>query len=324
MKGRKLIRHGCGLLVWTLSLASCQVERPETVMTDAKMEAVLYDYHIARAIGEEVPYDENYKRVLYVESVFKKHGITQADFDTSMVWFARNPEVLSKIYEKVNQKLRTERDHINKLIAIRDNKPKESQSGDSIDVWMWQRIYQLTGMPLDNKITFALSSDSNFYDRDTLCWNIRFRFEERIDTFNVPIMALQIHYENDSLVSKVGKITTSGVKSIALSADTLGPIKEIRGFVYYPLQEGTSPLLMDRISLMRYHATDSLAFATDTVPLVNEEKETISTKNTSQKSKQVTPQPIQKKRENPRLRMETKKLENKSSLAKPVETEKVK
>ena len=46
---------------------------------------VLYDYHIAKAMGEEVPYNESYKRVLYIESVFKKYGITQADFDSSMV-----------------------------------------------------------------------------------------------------------------------------------------------------------------------------------------------------------------------------------------------
>lgn len=320
MKGRKLIRRCCGLVVvWALSLTACQVERPETVMTDAQMEAVLYDYHIARAMGEEVPYDESYKRVLYVESVFKKHGITQADFDTSMVWFARNPEVLSKIYEKVNQKLRAEREHVNKLIAIRDNKPKESQPGDSVDVWMWQRIYQLTGMPLDNKVTFLLSSDSNFYDRDTLRWNVRFRFEERADTFNVPVMALQIHYENDSLVGKVSKIKSPGVKDITLSADTLGRIKEIRGFVYYPLQQEASPLLLDRISLMRYHATDSLTFAADTVSQVDKaKKETVSTKPATKEPVQAQSQPVQKKRENPRLRMENQKLEKTSPLAEPV------
>ena len=33
--------------------------------------------------------------------------------------------------------------------------------------------------------------------------------------------------------------------------------KEIRGFIYYPQQETPQPLLADRISLMRYHATDS-------------------------------------------------------------------
>mgnify|MGYP000155135445 CR=1 FL=1 len=85
---------------------------------------VLYDYHIAKAMGEEVPYNESYKRVLYIESVFKKYGITQADFDSSMVWFARNPEVLTKIYEKVNVRLKAERDGINHLIALRDNSRK--------------------------------------------------------------------------------------------------------------------------------------------------------------------------------------------------------
>lgn len=47
-------------------------------------------------MGEEVPYSESYKRVLYIESVYRKHGITQADFDTSMVWYARHPDALTK------------------------------------------------------------------------------------------------------------------------------------------------------------------------------------------------------------------------------------
>lgn len=108
-----------GVLLLTCCLTACQVKRPDHVLQDDLMEEVLYDYHIAKAMGEEVPYNENYKRVLYIESVFKKHGITQADFDSSMVWFARNPEVLAKIYEKVNLRLKVERDGINHLIAMR-------------------------------------------------------------------------------------------------------------------------------------------------------------------------------------------------------------
>ena len=104
------------------------------------MENVLYDFHIAKAMGEEVPYSDSYKRVLYIESVYKKHGITQADFDSSMVWYARHPDALTKVYEKVNQRLKAERDGINHLIALRDNKPKESLPGDSIDVWIGRHI----------------------------------------------------------------------------------------------------------------------------------------------------------------------------------------
>lgn len=242
-------------------LTACQVKRPEEVITDAKMEDVLYDYHIAKAMGEEVPYTDGYKKVLYIESVFKKHGITQARFDSSMVWYTRNPNVLSRVYEKVNARLKVERDAINHLVAIRDNKPTESLPGDSIDVWVWQRIYQLTGMPMDNKLTFTLPSDTNFKDRDTLRWNVRFRFHKGIpDSLHAPVMAMQIVYK-DSTISDLRKIYNSGMETLSLFADTLGEIKEVRGYIYYPTTQATHTLLTDRISLMRYHATDTLPVA---------------------------------------------------------------
>ena len=45
-----------------------RVKRPDTVISDAKMENVLYDFHIAKAMGEEVPYSESYKRCLLYTS----------------------------------------------------------------------------------------------------------------------------------------------------------------------------------------------------------------------------------------------------------------
>ena len=261
MKGRNLIQWYSVILL-AFCLTACQVKRPKDVLPDAKMENVLYDYHIAKAMGEETPYNESYKRLLYIESVFKKHGITKADFDSSMVWFARNPQILTKIYEKVNLRLKAERDGINHLIALRDHKPKESLPGDSIDVWIGQHICQLTGMPLDNKLTFTLPADTNFHDRDTLRWNVGFRFYNGTpDSLHAPLMAMQIKYENDSVINGMLKVKDAGIETISLFADTLGKIKEVRGFIYYPMQKVPQPLLIDRISLMRYHATDSIPSA---------------------------------------------------------------
>lgn len=317
MKGKNRIQWYSVILL-AFCLTACQVKRPKTVLPDAKMENVLYDYHIAKAMGEEVPYNEAYKRVLYIESVFKKYGITQADFDSSMVWYARNPETLTKIYEKVNLRLKAERDGINHLIALRDNKPKESLPGDSIDVWIWQHIYQLTGMPLDNKLTFTLPSDTNFYDRDTLRWSVRFRFHNGVpDSVHAPLMAMQIIYEkNDSVISAIQKVKNSGVETISLSADTLGKIKEVRGFIYYPTQTSPQPLLADRISLIRYHATDSLVIApkdslqqaTDSIKDSAEKKTAeIKTINTQEEGssnatnrRNVRPRPTMKEIEKPR------------------------
>lgn len=284
MKGRNRIQW-YSITLLAFSLTACQVKRPKDVLPDAKMENVLYDYHIAKAMGEEVSYNESYKRLLYVESVFNKYGITQANFDSSMVWYARNPENLTKIYEKVNLRLKAERDGLNHLIAMRDNKPKESLPGDSIDVWAWQHIYQLTGMPLDNKITFTLPSDSNFQDRDTLRWSVRFRFHNGMpDSLHAPLMGMQILYDNDSIISSSQKIKKAGFETISLSADSIGKIKEIRGFIYYPLQKSSKSLLADRISLMRYHA-DSLAIVpTDSIAADSLKKDSVIKKPVEIKS----------------------------------------
>lgn len=248
------------VVLMACSLTSCKVKRPDTVLSDDKMEAVLYDYHIAKAMGEQVPYNESYKRILYVESVYKKHGITEAQFDTSMVWFARHPEALRDIYEKVNQRLKTEKEKIDDLIAKRDHKPKMSKPGDSIDVWAWQRTYRLTGMPLNSRIWFTLPSDTNFYDRDTLRWSMRFGREHGAplldDTLYALVMSLQVLYEGDSMRYDMQRIRKPGEYVLSVWADSLGKIKEVDGFVYYSRPQASSGgvWLIDGVKLMRYHA----------------------------------------------------------------------
>lgn len=241
-----------------LGLVACRVERPKDILTDRQMEGVLYDYHLAKAMAEEVPRGESYKRALYVQAVFQKHGITEAQFDSSLAWYSRNPEALIEVYGNVTKRLDVEKNHVKDLIALRDNKPRESLAGDSVDVWAWQRAYRLTGMPLGNLIEFVLPSDVNFRSTDTLRWQARFRLMRPLtDTALVPIMAMQIAYESDTTVSCLRRVTKDGMQQLSLWADSLGGIKEVSGFVYYPLQDSVRPLQVDRIALMRYHSKDS-------------------------------------------------------------------
>lgn len=287
-------------VLFTFTVAGCSVKRPDTIFQDAQMENILYDYHIAKAMADEVSYNEAYKKALYMESVFLKHGVTEAEFDSSMVWFSRHPDVLTKIYENVSARLKKDRDAINHLIALRDNKPEESLPGDSIDVWQGRKVYQLTGMPLDNRLDFSLSVDTNFKERDTLRWSVLFRFLES-DSLFAPQMALQIAYEKDTLVCGPEKIINAGFHTLSLSADTLGEMKEVRGFIYTPVRSVAQYMLLDSITLMRYHATDTLK--TDSVskePVVPDKKEekvekkTASDVKTTPVQRPIRPRPIKK------------------------------
>ena len=124
-------------------------------------------------------------------------------------------------------------------------------------------------------------------------------------------MAMQILYAKDTL-NEMLKVKRSGTETISLFADTLGEIKEIRGFIYYPAQKSTQSILADRISLMRYHATDTL---------FNVDKESLKIDDKAIKKDTVPGKPLELKKQDekkdsirrpemrprPRLRQTTEK-----------------
>ena len=288
----------CLLVVFVVG---CKVKRPDGVLPETTMENLLYDYHIAKAMSDNLPYNESYKKVLYTNAVFSKYGTTEAVFDSSMVWYTRNTEVLAKVYERVSKRLKTQQNSINHLIAIRDKKPMTSTPGDSIDVWAWQRMRRLTGMPIDNKLTFVLPSDSNFKKRDTLVWEVRYHFLEGIkpDTTMYALMGIQIQFENDSIISETKRVAESGIQRIRLQSDTLGAIKEVKGFIYYPRKKTPHTLLTDGITLKR-----------DVVKEVAS-KETADTieKADQQPQPRLTPEEMNRRRSNLQREVKPEQLE---------------
>ena len=164
----------------------------------------------------------------------------------------------------MKKRLKDEQELVGDLIAKRDKKPKMTKQGDSIDVWPWQRMVRLTGEMMDNQYVFTLPTDSNYKDRDTLVWEVRYRFLEPMlaDSLRGVTMAMQVIYEKDT-INHWKKVTEPGVQQIRLFADTLGSMKEIKGFIYYPMdsQEKGGAVLADRFMMTRYHCTDTVSFA---------------------------------------------------------------
>ena len=263
---KKFRFHLClaGLLVF--SMGACKVEIPEEVIPESEMENLLYDYHLAKSMGDNLPYAENYKKVLYIDAVFKKYGTTQAAFDSSMVWYTRN--TLPKCSPKSpagDQPLETGGELVGDMIAKRDKKPKMDQPGRQHRRMAWKRLERLTGQPMNSAYVFTLPTDSNYKDRDTLVWSVRYQFLQPVlpDSLRNVTMAMQVIYDKDT-VSRWTTVRESGVHHI-LSAcrHARTGTKEIRGFIYYPVEKDrkAGTLLTDRFSMMRYHCTDTLPFA---------------------------------------------------------------
>lgn len=258
---------------WTLIaclalLSSCGKEIPDEIIQPSKMEKILYDYHLTMGMSDNSKNTEKEARKKYI---FQKHGITAADFDSSMVWYTRESQELMSIYENLNKRFKREYEHVERLLESREEANTRSfASGDTVDVWMKENILWFTKSPLNNRLTFEIKADSTFHPKDAFDWNMDYYFM----TEGEAIMGLNVIYENDSVIGMTKSITESGPQSIYLHTDSAYNIKSLNGFVYVPQNQAKQPnILLHKINLTRYHMpepTDSLS--TDSVSATQEIK----------------------------------------------------
>ncbi len=266
---------------------------PNDVLSKSDMEDVLVDYHMARAMTEDLPSNERYKQALYMDYVFKKHGITEAEFNSSLKWYSRYTEDFAKIYTEVNKRLLAQKNDINHLISATGNDQQESKNGDSINVWHKQLIYKLTQSAATNKVYFTIYPDSNYKERDALIWSVRYTFVSAKQQQQDAVMSMTIKYTNDSVLTETRNIDRSGIYNIRLQNDSSTyKIKEIKGFVYYNqlshyLQDA---LIIDRISLTRYHSKK--AMNTSKKPIAVNINKSDSLKKDSMKKQVIKPATI--------------------------------
>jgi hypothetical protein len=247
-------------------LGGCKVKRPKEVIAEDKMENILYDYHLAKALGEELPMEENYKRQLYIDAVFRKYGVTEAEFDSSMVWYTRNTSKLDDIYERVTDRLKDDAKSIDELMAVREKRNSTSVVGDSVDVWAWRKVMVLENSPMNNLFTFVLAADTNYKVNDLLVWSTDIMLNGKFDMSSAPVVSLQLVYDNDSVVGVTRHVARPGKNQITLGDDKIGRVKSINGFIYRPVSDkSTDDVIVSNISLMRYHTNDTIIAKSDTL-----------------------------------------------------------
>lgn len=110
-KESKILLFACLLLLALLS--SCTI-RPRSVLSPRKMEAVLYDLHRAEGVLQAAGYNTGKEEEVsaYYESILMKHCVTQACFDSSLVWYTDNPKQFCIVYGKVVERLKNNNDKI--------------------------------------------------------------------------------------------------------------------------------------------------------------------------------------------------------------------
>ena len=260
-------------------LMACD-DRPKDVLSRGKMEDVLYDYHIMQGIIDELPSEEREAKAQdYINAVFEKHGITEAQFDSSIVYYNRHTKDLHKIYSNLKERYSTVNDEIQLVNGNNDMMAVFATGGDTTNLWNSAKLLALRNKDLLNRESFTIQADTSFCRQDQFILTLNPLFiRENQGDYDIQLhVGLSILYASGKHAGMTRMLNTSGIQQLTLQTSPDEDIKTITGFFYYRGKKTTRNLcLIDNISLVRMHQkepeqpvqTDSVktdSLATDTL-----------------------------------------------------------
>ena len=264
-------RHIVSLLVGLLFLLSCKPSIPPEVIQPDEMEELLYDYHISQGMAYS-DVDNNYKRRLYFESVLKKHGITHAEFDSSLVYYYTRADYFMDIYKRVQERLGDEALEMGTSASEVERYSTLSLNGDTADIWEGNRQMILMNCRPYHLVQFSLKADTAYHAGDSFL--LTFTNTYLSQNSNKPLMVyMAVTYANDSTVTQNTTTAFNGTISLRISPCD-ERVKTIRGFIHLQQRPDEHPgpndmcmMSLDGVRLIRFHKKETSPEPTKQAPV---------------------------------------------------------
>lgn len=273
---RKASFHISLMFLLVLSLLACD-RTPRGVISKSDMADLIADLQIADAYienhREEFPNDST-KQVLR-QSIFKKHGITTQDYDSSLVWYAHNMEDYIKAHDQALGKLKERYDKLAKNkdkggpeLAPEDkggpvpgmmrgpgNKhPKIAMAGakgDTADLWQGKRRFMLTQGARRGFIPFDIVPDAEKQSGDR--YQLVYKLTRGGSDFKA---SLNVDYTDGATAQISRGSSNDGWVTIDIQSDTARQVRRVYGYVSYNIHRGGTAYV-DSIMLLRTHLNKS-------------------------------------------------------------------
>lgn len=237
----------------------CKPRRPSDIISPEKMEDIMVDYHMAQGMAENSD-DRDKARYLYIQAVFSKHGVTEAEFDSSLVYYCGRSEQMKKIYERVLERVHTQA-QLNGVPTEgeQDAFANLSENGDTANIWRMQSFLTMLPNKVQGRLHFSQKADSTFRIGDTFIWRFRTQFVSQ-GYMNDVIALLRLEYENDSVVCVNQTLTGNALHEMRFSPDAKldsVALRNIGGYLYLaPREKGNKNfqmLMINDLGLIRIH-----------------------------------------------------------------------
>ena len=221
------------------------------------MEAILYDFHVMTSMTS-VHYDKktDYNKHLYMTEILEKHQVSQAVFDSSLVYYCTHAELLKSVYQNLSTRLEEQVLALGASTGEMNKYSGYSESGDTANIWKQNTEYMLIPIPPYNRIDFQIQSDSIFAVGDVLQLHFMTNFVYQSGTKDA-VMYMAVTYDNDSVASYRNQVYMSGLSQLRVTTDHRHKIKSLKGFIY--LDKGSDDnntmklMFINGVQLIRFH-----------------------------------------------------------------------
>lgn len=251
----------CPLL---LLVASCE-SRPKNVLSKGEMRSVLYDYHLAQGMIESLPSGQSLSENHYLDAVFKKHGITVAEFDSSMIWYNAHAEELRDIYSDLKKDFSARNEEIELITGNSEMAAYTSVTGDTADIWTGPRTLLLRQRDILSLKQFTLKADTSFRanDKFRLLADVQFIDDATQDNSRSLTTALTLHNKDKKTFSDVRTTSQPLSFQLNISQSDSSKLGDVSVLLYFDTNtQGRSLCVVDNIRLIRMHQPVALPTST--------------------------------------------------------------
>lgn len=213
-----------------IGFLSCTSESKRKKLSSEKMEEILYDYYLAENLANRPTHVADRKNeYAYRLAVLKKHGVSKAEFDSSMVYYYRHTDELRKIYKNLSERINKEAMDVGLATQTPNSYASYSTTGDTAQVWKDLHSIVLTTIEPYNLHSFTIEIDTTYHKGDQILLNFDTQFIFQ-DGMRDGVALLAVQFNNDSIASQTVRMSSSSHFSLSVTDHKQLGIKRIRGY----------------------------------------------------------------------------------------------
>lgn len=222
-----------------VTVASCD-RRPKAVLSEDEMVSLMTDMQLAEAYTDVSGKGGDYTamRKSLSEGVLSAHGVSQAQLDSTLLWYGKNVDEYNELFKKVDKEIDKR-----KRRFLADSRMSQEEIAEG-NLWPYSPHMTISGLGDTDNIRFSIPTTEEIKKGDVFTWKMHFHSPRELKGM------IGVDYSDGS--TSVMTRSLSGNPDIEMRLQTDSSRTPVRLFgVLRVRQQSSLPIYADSIMLLR-------------------------------------------------------------------------